>query len=215
MLDPDVLRFVTDSLPSAPARVLEVGAGEGELARALISAGYDVLAIDPAGSGEPVRAVALAELDEPPASFDAAIAVVSLHHVEPLGESLRRLAEVVRPGGALVLDEIDVDCFDERAARWWLEHGAAGGHRGDEHGDHAPGTPEEIVAFLRHHIHDLVTLRDALAEYFELGPPVRGPYLYRWELPPDLQATEVQDIAAGLLPAVGVRIVGLRRPGRG
>ena len=64
--------------------MLEVGAGDGTLAEALAAAGYDVVAIDPA-SDRRVRRVALHELDEPP--FDAAVAVISLHHVEPLGES--------------------------------------------------------------------------------------------------------------------------------
>jgi len=215
MLDQDVLGYVRESLPSAPVRVLEVGAGSGELAAALTDLGYDVVAIDPASTGDTVRPIPLHELPGPLESFDAAVAVVSLHHIEPLRESCRRLAEVVRPGGTLVLDEIDAAVFDERAARWWVEHRDAGGHEpgGHEPGDHEPGTPEEIVAFLRHHIHDLATLQDTLGEWFELGPPVRGPYLYRWELPPGLRATEVQDIATGRLPAVGVRIVGARRPG--
>jgi SAM-dependent methyltransferase len=208
MLDPGVESFVLGSLPPPPARVLEVGAGDGELAAALASAGYDVVAIDPASTADHVRPIPLRELSEPPASFDAAVAVVSLHHVEPLSESCRRLAEVVRPGGVLVLDEIDVVRFDERAAGWWLEQ------RGPREHDHAPGTPEEIVGFLRHHIHDLKTIQDALGEWFELGPPSRGPYLYRWELGPDLRAPEESLIAAGELPAVGVRIVGTRKPDR-
>lgn len=203
MLDPGVAGFVLEALPPAPARVLEVGAGEGELAVALAGAGYDVVAIDPASSSENVRAVALHELSEPPASFDAAVAVVSLHHVEPLGDSCRRLAEVLRRGATLVLDEIDAARFDERAAAWWLEQ------RG-EHG-HDPGPPEEIVAWMRHHLHDLRTMQDALEEWFELAAPVRGPYLYRWELSPDLRGAEEELIAAGRLPAVGVRILG-RRP---
>jgi SAM-dependent methyltransferase len=220
MLDPGVLGYVRESLPPAPLRVLEVGAGSGELAAELASVGYEVVAIDPASIGDPVRPIPLVELPEPPESFDAAVAVVSLHHVEPLRESCRRLAEVVRPGGTLVLDEIDAGRFDERAASWWLEHRDADGHEhgghehaGPGHGEHEPGTPEEIVAFLRRHIHDLATLQDTLGEWFELGPPVRGPYLYRWELPPGLRATEVRDIGTGRLPAVGVRIVGARRPG--
>jgi SAM-dependent methyltransferase len=211
MLDPGVASFVLGALPPAPARVLEVGAGQGELARELICAGYDVVAIDPAAGAEPVRAVALHELDAPPASFDAAVAVVSLHHVEPLDESCRRLAEVVRPGGALVVDEIDVERFDQAAAGWWLEHREPTEH---EPADHGPGTPEEIVAFLRHHVHSLDMLIGALGEWFELGPSTRGAYLYRWELPPELRATEEELIAGGRLPAVGVRIVGTRRPDR-
>jgi SAM-dependent methyltransferase len=211
MVDPGVERFVLGSLPPAPARVLEVGAGDGELALALASGGYDVVAIDPASSADHVRAIPLHELGEPAASFDAAVAIVSLHHVEPLRESCRRLAEVVRPGGTLVLDEIDVERFDERAAGWWLEQRGPRDHGPEDDG---PTTPHGIVGFLRHHIHDLSTIQDALAEWFELGPPARGSYLYRWELGPDLRRPEESLIAAGELPAVGVRIVGTRRPDR-
>ena len=85
----DLVAFVRATLPPPPARVLEIGAGDGELAAALAAAGYDVVAIDPASEVETVRPVPLHELDEEP--FDAAVAVVSLHHVEPLGESLERL----------------------------------------------------------------------------------------------------------------------------
>jgi len=206
MLDPGVAGFVLEALPPAPARVLEVGAGEGQLAVALDRAGYDVVAIDPAAKSEPVRPVALHELSEPPESFDAAVAVVSLHHVEPLEDSCRRLAEVLRYEGTLVLDEIDVARFDERAAEWWIEQRGPHGHD--------PAPPEEIVAWMRHHLHRLDAMQAALEPWFALGPAVRGPYLYRWELSPALRGAEEELVAAGRLPAVGVRIVGTRRPGR-
>lgn len=205
MLDPGVASFVRGSLPPPPARVLEVGAGAGELAATLKSAGYGVTAIDPASTVSAVRALALHELREPPASFDAAVAVVSLHHVEPLRESCRRLGQVVRAGGVLVLDEIDVERIDEQTARWWLEHREAGE---DEH----LHDPAEVVAFLRHHCHRLSDVRGALGEWFALGEPTRGSYLYRWDLPPGLRDIEEQLIAEGRLPAVGARMVGIRRP---
>ncbi|HTU85497.1 MAG TPA: methyltransferase domain-containing protein [Solirubrobacteraceae bacterium] len=208
MVDADVLRYVLGSLPPAPARVLEVGAGTGELAAALRSARYEVVAIDPAASTESVIALPLHELNEPRASFDAAVAIVSMHHVEPLRRSCRVLAEVVRPGGTLVLDEIDVERFDDSAERWWLENRPL--H--EVHDDHEAPVPGAVVAFLRHHCHDLTTMEDALVEGFELGPLTRGPYLYRWELGPELRATEQELIATGGLPAVGVRVVGTRRP---
>jgi SAM-dependent methyltransferase len=194
----DVTAFVRATLPPPPARVLEVGAGDGELAAALVDAGYDVVAIDPASSGGLVRPVALHELDEAP--FDAAVAVVSLHHVEPLEPSVRRLAELVRPGGKLVVDEIDVERLDERAVGWWQGHS---GHEGD---------PTEIVGELRGHLHSLELLRATLIDSFAHGEPVRGPYLYRWNLPPGLREPEERLIASGELPAVGARLVGLRRP---
>ena len=200
MPTPDVTAFVRAALPAPPARVLEVGAGDGELAPALADAGYEVVAIDPAAKGPPVRAVALHELDEPPASFDAALAVVSLHHVEPLEESCSRLAELVRPGGALVIDEFDLDRFDEPAARWWLSQSGHGGE------------PAEVLATLREHLHPLARLREALDPWFALGEPVRGAYLHRWNLPDGLREPEERLIAAGELPAVGARLIGVRRP---
>jgi crotonobetainyl-CoA:carnitine CoA-transferase CaiB-like acyl-CoA transferase len=195
----DVLAFVRAALPPPPARVLEIGAGGGELAAALADAGYDVVAIDPAGQVPEVLAVPLHELEAPRASFDAAVAVVSLHHVEPLAESCRRLAELVRPGGALVVDEFDVERFDERAARWLLQRRGEG------------GDPTAMVANLREHLHTIPRLRAALSPWFELGEPVPCAYLYRWYVPPGLRVAEEALIAAGELPATGVRLVGINR----
>ena len=199
-----VTTFVRAALPAPPARVLEVGAGSGELAAVLEDAGYDVVAIDPAGQSPAVRAVSLHEVDEPAASFDAAVAVVSLHHVEPLTESFRRLGQLVRPGGVLIVDELDVERFDDRAASWLIEHRGAAGH--ETHSD-----PHDLVADLRGHLHPLDRIRGALEEWFDLGEPVRGAYLFRWELPPELRDPEEQLIAAGRLPATGARLIGTRR----
>ena len=198
-----VEEFVRASLPPPPARVLEIGAGDGELAARLGAAGYEVVAIDPAGDGA-VLPVALLELDEPHASFDAALAVVSLHHVEPLEPSCRRLAEVVRPGGALVVDEFDVGLMDEAAARWLLD-------RWRETGQERDRDPADMVAELRAHLHPLGTTRDALGEWFELGPVARASYLYRWYLGEEFREGEEELIAAGSLPELGARFTGTRR----
>jgi hypothetical protein len=127
---------------------------------------------------------------------------LSLHHVEPLTESCRRLGELVRPGGTLVIDEFDMDPFDERAARWWLEQRAAGHEHERE--------PLELVAELREHLHPLDRICAAVSPWFSLAPPVRGPYLYRWEMPPGMRGAEERLIAAGSLPATGARFVGTR-----
>jgi len=198
-----VEEFVRASLPPPAARVLEIGAGDGELAARLGAAGYEVVAIDPAGEGA-VLPVALLELDEPHASFDAALAVVSLHHVEPLEPSCRRLAEVVRPGGTLVVDEFDVGLMDEAAAGWLLD-------RWRETGQERDRDPADMVAELRAHLHPLGTLRDELGEWFELGPVARASYLYRWYLGEEFREGEEELIAAGWLPELGARFVGRRR----
>jgi SAM-dependent methyltransferase len=193
----DITAYVRSALPPAPARVLEVGAGSGELAAALRAAGYDVVAIDPDG-GPGVVPVPLHELDEPEASFDAAVAVVSLHHVEPLPESVDRLAALLRAEARLVVDEFDVDRYDEAAARWWLGHA----DRDDE--------PAALVADLRGHLHGLTTLRAELGRRFDVGEPVRGAYLYRWEIDPGLRGEEEDLIAAGRIPATGARFIATR-----
>jgi SAM-dependent methyltransferase len=203
--DAGVVAFVRAALPPPPARVLEVGAGRGELAAALRDAGWDVVAIDPAADGAPgVEPVALADLDAPDGAFDAAVAVLSLHHVEPLDASCARLAELVRPGGGLVIDEFDVDRFDERAARWQAAQRAAAGL-------HLHGDPADWPGDLRAHLHPLADIRAALAPPFAIGEPVRGAYLYRWDLDPALRAVEERLVADGALPATGARLVGIRR----
>jgi SAM-dependent methyltransferase len=194
----DVIAYVRRALPPPPARVLEIGAGDGMLAATLSAAGYDVTAIDPAGE-PPVLAVPRLELEAPPRHFDAAVAVVSLHHVVPLGQSLRRLADVLRHGARLVVDELDVDVLDERAAAWWIERADA------EH------QPLDFLAMAREHIQSLRRIREELAAWFDISEPVPGAYLYRWRIDPETRGEEEAAIAAGALPAVGARFIATRR----
>lgn len=216
---PDLLAFARASLPEPPCRVLEVGAGRGELAAALRASGYAVTAIDPAV--EPGRGVEPIALLDARGEFDAALAVVSLHHVDPLEASCAHLAALVVPGGKLVIDELDIARYDARAMEWWGAQrralravtGADGSDR--DHAQHPGQAPDEDLGqtfeHLRAHIHPLDAVTSALEPFFELGPPFRGPYLHRWELRPSLRETEVELIAEGLLPATGARLVGTRR----
>ena len=199
----DVQAFVRANLPRPPARVLEVGAGDGELARTLADAGYEVVAIDPHSGGEGVRSVPLHELDEPARSFDAAVAVTSLHHVEPLEPSLGRLAEVLKPGAVLVVDEFDVAAFDERAAGWWLRQRRALGAAEE-------ASAEELVGEHRALLHPVERIVAALGSHFQLGLPVYGAYLYRWNLGESLRDDEHAAIARVEIPAVGARLLARR-----
>lgn len=200
----ELLAFARANLPAPPARVLEVGAGDGALAAALGRAGYEVLAIDPTPGGEGVRPVALHELDEPSASFGAAIAVTSLHHVEPLEGSLAHLAELLEPDAVLLVDEFDVASFDERAAAWWLGQRRARG--ADE-----TASAQELVGEHRAHLHPLERIVAALEPQFSVGLPLYGPYLYRWNLDGALRPDEEDAIARGEIPAVGARLLARRR----
>jgi 2-polyprenyl-3-methyl-5-hydroxy-6-metoxy-1,4-benzoquinol methylase len=203
MVTRELVAFVKAALPVAPARVLEIGAGRGELAVALSDAGYAVTAIDPAA--EPGGIVHPCSLLDARGSFDAAVSVVALHHVEPLEESCAHLATMLPPGGPLVIDELDIDRYDERAILWWISQRQALGIAEQEH------DWSGILDHLREHIHSLETVCAALRKHFDLGQAVPGPYLHRWELRPSLYEAEVDLIAEGLLPAVGARLIATRR----
>jgi SAM-dependent methyltransferase len=205
VLATEVLAFVRASLPSPPARVLEVGAGEGELAAELRDAGYEVLAIDPASTTPDVEPIGLDEIGETSGSFDAAVAVLSLHHVHELTKGCANLGDVLPSGGRLIIDEFDVAAFDERAAGWWWHAHAAAGR---EHSK----DPPTMVAELRSHLHPLSRIQDELSPYFVFGEPIRGAYLYRWDLPHGLRELEELQIAAGSLPATGARLLAIRAP---
>ena len=117
-------RLVTDAaivravLERRPERVLDLGCGEGWLARALAEHGIDVVGIDAspelvaaarrAGGGE-FHAVAYDALAADPSlaggKYDAIVCNFSLldEHPVPILDSLRR---VLRPGGALVIQTV-------------------------------------------------------------------------------------------------------------
>jgi SAM-dependent methyltransferase len=102
------LRWVLRQLPPGAGRVLDVGCGTGNLARALRSRGLDVDAID----RDPAMAAAaggrVADLMSLPAvpGYDVVTAVAVLHHL-PLVPALQRMRALLRPGGRLVI----VGCY--------------------------------------------------------------------------------------------------------
>jgi hypothetical protein len=66
----------------------------------------------------------------------------------------------------------------------------------------------------RSELHTAERIREVLGAAFEVGRPVRGSYLYRWDLDESLRPVEDELIARGELPAVGVRFVAVRDPQR-
>jgi len=201
---PEVEDWVRSNLPPPPVCVLEIGAGKGELARSLRVTGYDVPAIDPKAETPDVQPIELIDLPLPESPYDAAIAVVSLHHVDPLEASVEHLAEAMATGAPLLVDEFDVAALDERAASWWLEQRRALG--GDE-----PETPDELIATMRAKVHPVGRLRAVLERWYEVGEPVRGTYLYRWKLDESVRPVEEELVARGELPSTGVRFIARRR----
>jgi 2-polyprenyl-3-methyl-5-hydroxy-6-metoxy-1,4-benzoquinol methylase len=106
-------------LPSHCRRVLDVGCGEGTLARQLRTIVPEVTAIDldPASidlarhhnhraprDGGPINYVLADFLTHPfeNSSFDAIVSVAALHHMNPI-TALARMRDLLRPGGTLAV----------------------------------------------------------------------------------------------------------------
>jgi 2-polyprenyl-3-methyl-5-hydroxy-6-metoxy-1,4-benzoquinol methylase len=197
----DLNAFCLTHLPPAPARVLEVGCGSGELARALAGAGYRVLAIDPeAPEGAIFRRVRLEELDDP-GPFDAVVASRSLHHVDDLGASLDRVTELLGPDGRVLVDDFGWDLLDLATATWLAEQ-------------EQTALAELLAQWADEHagLHTYESMRRELDRHFEKLFLTREPYLYRSSYRTD-EAAERATIDGGAIAAIGFRYVGYASSG--
>jgi SAM-dependent methyltransferase len=193
----ELTAWVRSQLPPPPARVLEVGCGAGELARALAAEGHDVLAIDPvAPEGEIFRRTTIEALEDP-GPFAAVVASRALHHVDDLDAAL---AKIARLSPLLVLDEFAWDRLDEATARWY-----------EEHRDRSDMPPPPVAEWRsRHgHLHGFDALRAALARHFAERTFSLVPYLYRYMHLPELEAVEAELIERGTIRALAFRYVGV------
>src|SRR5215213_1431836 len=108
---PHSLARMLPVLPAAPARLVEVGAGDGALAAALRERGYDVTVVEPdPGSAQACRDRGLAVVQAPVEDFDggdyhAVLFTRVLHHVADPAAVMRRAAAACRPGGVVVLED--------------------------------------------------------------------------------------------------------------
>jgi SAM-dependent methyltransferase len=106
--------------------VLEVGCGEGELARSLSARGYDVVAIDPeAPEGDIFRKTTIEDFAEAGA-FDAVVASLSLHHLHDLGVALDKVVRLLR--GPLIVSELAWDRLEPMTPEWAEEHAGLHGY---------------------------------------------------------------------------------------
>jgi hypothetical protein len=196
--------FVLSHLPPAPARVLEIGCGDrGGATPVMLSAGYDVLAVDPrAPEGPPYRQITVEQLDDP-GPFAAAVAGRVLHHVDPLGPALDRVAELAP---LLIVDEFAWNHIDAASQAWYEAHYREVVAAGSE--PHAPASLDDWRE--RHSgLHEFETLRRELDLRYEAVEVEWRPYFYLW-LGADLEACERAAIEAGAIRPIGVRYVGAR-----
>jgi SAM-dependent methyltransferase len=205
--------FLREHLPPPPARVLEIGCGQGELTTALHVDGYEALGIDPlAPQGELFRRVLLEDLDPGEGPFDAALAVQSLHHMRQLGDNLDRVVALLRPGATFVVSEFGWNLADDATLDWLWNHRRALASAG---GDEAPASFAEMRKdWEAEHVglHRFETLRDEIAARFEERAFEAEPFLYRKLR--GVTTTEVLEqalIDGGAIRALGFRYAGVAR----
>ena len=206
------LDFVREQLPAAPARVLDVGCGQGELTTALATAGYDVLGVDPvAPHGELFRRVRLEELDPADGPFDAVVSSLALHHIRDLGHALDLVVALLRPGGVLVVDEMAWDRADEPTLDWLYGQRRALAAAG--HGE-APETLEaQREEWRTDHVglHGYDALRQAIDERFDEQVFAWTPFLHRLHGGTAAEVLEQALIDAEAIQPLGFRYAGVAR----
>jgi SAM-dependent methyltransferase len=196
----DFAPFVLARLRPPPARILEIGCGSGELARALSAARYEVVAVDPeAPEGEQFRRVSFEDFDEP-GPFDAIVASRSLHHIHDLGAALDKVVGLLAEDGALLLDEFAWDRMDDATAEWYYTR----------RNEPVRGWRER---WEKEHdgLHTHEAMRGALDERFDERSFAWLPYLHR---DADADIEEIEErllIEEGTIQATGFRYVGATR----
>jgi SAM-dependent methyltransferase len=186
--------YIRRSLPAGCRRVLEVGGGAGELAALLGGDGLEVvmLDIDPDAveaareRGIDARVAQWPEsLDE---RFEAVLFTRSLHHINPLDESVEAAVACLAPRGRVVVEDFAFEAVDQRTIAWFTgairllrESGLLPGY--NELLNDLLATEGSLAAWQKYHDHDLHRAAAMEAELRRALSDVTietAPYLFRY-----------------------------------
>ncbi|MBF9073106.1 class I SAM-dependent methyltransferase [Streptacidiphilus fuscans] len=117
--------FVKEQIPPGPGAVVEIGCGPlGGFVPLLHAKGHHTVGVDPSAPDGPSYRQVRFEDWQPGVGdvpVQAVVACLSLHHVDDIDALLARVAELMQPGGRLVVREWARERFDEATARWSFE----------------------------------------------------------------------------------------------
>ena len=123
-----IYKTVVEALRAEPrGRLLDVPAGHGALAKLLIEEGFDVVCGDLYPEIFDLENVQIdkGNLDGPfpykDASFDLAVCIEGLEHIENPSNAIREFGRTLKPGGSLVVSIPNIMNIEERLK--WLMYG--------------------------------------------------------------------------------------------
>ena len=221
---------------SSGGRILEIGCGDGEVAAHLAAAGYRVVALD-ADRRSAARARrrgidarwAVWPAFRDPGTFDAVVFTRSLHHVDPIDAAVTHAAQVLVPGGRVVVEDFAFSDLRQHTIDWLVGIlevlDASGALRRPDKGFGwqilaTRGTGLSWVA--SHEGHSVTEMRQALAARFTLFADDAAPYLYRYLCPmlrrhrrrdailARVRDLEMRAVATGVISPLGRRLVGIK-----
>lgn len=210
--------FLVENLPTAPARVIEIGCGsKGGFVPALLDGGYDAVGVDPqAPPGSRYRQIEF-ERYTPDRPVDVVVACTSLHHVADLDDVMGRTAAALVRDGILVVIEWAWERFDKPTATWCFDRlgpTAPDGEDGWLHAqrEHWVASGKPWAAYVRSwataaEMHTGREIRQALESRFVIRSGAYGPYFFS-DLREDVtEAEEQAAIEVGQIRATGVRYI--------
>lgn len=176
-----------------PCRALEVGCGDGDLARVLAGRGHEIIAIDSDPSavsaakarGVDARLAVWPAFDD--GKFDAVLFTRSLHHIEPLDGAVTRARELLQPGGRILIEDFAPAEMSPRSLAWLRGELSRIGE--EWHQDH---------------VHPIADIRRVVGSHFTIEYEADTPYCYRYF--PDDDAGRIYEAELSL----GERLLGRR-----
>jgi SAM-dependent methyltransferase len=213
--------FISTALPTAPARLLEIGCGAaGGIVPAALAAGYQAIGVDPQAPDGPAYRQVPFEAYESRSAFDAVVSVQALHHISNLDAALERVDLMLTPDAVVVIVEWAWERIDEATARWLFARAAAGADSGWAGGLRGGWQASGLTwaqyrdGWAREHgLHASHTVESALANRFDTVLREDVPSLFG-DVPEISEDSERAAIAAGEIAATGVLWVGRRRSWR-